>query len=50
MPHSVFNTAITVPKSMEVDTLDYSQASSTPVFTQVLQTISGKHEAERQQQ
>ena len=54
MPHSVFNTATTVPKPMEVDTLDSSQASlttvssqapSTPVSTQVLQTISGKHEA-----
>ena len=43
---------------MEVDTLDSSQASltpvssqapSTPVSTQVLQTISGEREAERQQ-
>ena len=59
MPHSVFNTATTVPESMEVDTLDSSQASLTPVSsqapltpvsTQVLQTISGEREAERQQQ
>ena len=58
MPHSVFNTATTVPESMEVDTLDSSQASltpvssqapSAPVSTQVLQTISGEREAERQQ-
>ena len=59
MPHSVFNIATTMPKSIEVDTLDSSQASltpvssqapSTPVSTQVLQTISGEREAERQQQ
>ena len=59
MPHSVFDTATTMPESMEVDTLDSSQASltpvssqapSTPVSTQVVQTISGKCEAECQQQ
>ena len=49
MPHSVFNTATTMPESMEVDTLDSSQASLTPVSTQVLQTISGEREAEHQQ-
>jgi hypothetical protein len=55
MPRSVFDAATTEPssqpESMEVDPPDYaSQAPSTPISTQALQTVSDEREAKRQEQ